>query len=523
MRPPPALPFLAVLPLLLAGCIHRYYTAEATELEAPSEDVTVQSPLRVHLADGGVVLFRGGGIVSPDRISGTGVRYDLARTDSVRVRDVDMDSVVGIESFRRELEAGKSVAVSVAANVIATVVTVGGLVAIACAADPKCFGSCPTVYSHGPDGEVLEAELFSYSIAPLLEGRDVDVLGARAGQDGVLRLEVRNEAMETHFINHLQLLEVRHGAGERVAPDVDGHPVAWRDARTPARAADGAGRPVLDDIAAADGRVFASSPARLASAAADRLDDHLELVFPAPAADSAVLVRDGRNSLLNTVLFYDLMLGGAGARALDWMADDLQRIGEAVKLGRWWVQRMGLHVSVLDDDGWRPVVRVPDTGPIAWTHVAIPVPVPAGQDSLRVRLRFPVDAWRIDRVALADFRRPEPRTLPAARVLDGNGVARDSALQAVAAPNDRYIQTVAGDRFRLEFDVGPEPDTGHRTFLLSSQGYYTEWVRPAWIRDAGSQQAFVPSDQGLLEAMRRWHAVRDEYEQRFYETRIPVR
>jgi hypothetical protein len=61
---------------------------------------------------------------------------------------------------------------------------------------------------------VEEAELFSNSIAPLFEARDVDRLQAQPDANGMLRLDVRNEAMETHYINHLQLFEVQH-AGAR--------------------------------------------------------------------------------------------------------------------------------------------------------------------------------------------------------------------------------------------------------------------------------------------------------------------
>jgi hypothetical protein len=44
---------------------------------------------------------------------------------------------------------------------------------------------------------VLHAEAFSYSIAPLLEARDVDRLATQPDADGHLRIEVRNEALET--------------------------------------------------------------------------------------------------------------------------------------------------------------------------------------------------------------------------------------------------------------------------------------------------------------------------------------
>jgi hypothetical protein len=510
--------------LVLSACVHRYYEVEDGPLDVPREEVLVDAVLRAHLADGGVVLFRSGAMVSPFALTGHGVRYDLSRTDSAVVDEIRLDSVVGVESFRQDLQAGKTVLMSTGATLSAASLAVAGLLVMACAADPKCFGSCPTVYSETPDGEILDAELFSYSIAPLLEGRDVDALRSRA-QNGVVRLDVRNEALETHSINHLQLLEVLHDSDDAVAPDVDGIPVAWRHAAGAVRAVDGAGRSVERELAAADGDVFSTAPGHLASASPERLDDHLELVFLRPAGDSAALVLELRNSLLNTVLFYDVMLGAAGAHALTWMADDLHRIGDAVRLGRWWSRRMGLHIEVWDAGAWRGVRRLPDSGPLAWSEAAVTIPLPDADErgEIRIRLRFPLDAWRIDRVALAPFHRPFVRTVPAARVLDGAEAPLPAALQAVLHPDEEYLETVAGQRFAVEFDVGPDPDSLSRSFLLSSQGYYTEWVRPAWIRAPEPQETFSPSDIALLEAMRRWGTAREEFEARFYATRIPVR
>lgn len=516
---------LALL-FLVSGCIHVFYETEDEPIEPPPDPVSVSASLRVHMADGGVALFREGATVGPEAVAGSGIRYDLARRDSIRVQRVPMDSVLGIESFRRETQAGKTLLVSTGATIGVTAVAIGGMVAIACAGDPKCFGSCPTIYTEEGGTEVLEAELFSYSIAPLLEGRDVDVLGVRP-RNGTVRLEVRNEAMETHSINHLQLLEATHGPGEIVAPDARGIPLAWREAVPPVRAVAGGAREVAADLAAADERFFASTEDRLAGVSLAQMDETLQLAFPHPGRDSAALVLRARNSLLNTVLFYDMMLGAAGARALDWMADDLQRIGDAVRLGRWWSRRMGLHVDLWDGGRWVEVARVPDTGPIAWTDVAVPLPLEraagGAADTLKVRLRFPMDAWRIDRVALAPFRRPGLRRIDVAAVSRAGEPARPPVLAAISAPDADYVQTVAGEAFTVEFDVGPDPAEGRRTFLLSSQGYYTEWVRPEWIRRAGQAGAFLPSDDALLEALRRWRAVREEFERTFFETRIPTR
>ena len=529
------LPSLA-LALASGGCVHAIYQSEPGLRETPPDSVVeVRTPVRAHLADGSVVLFRDGARVGPDRIEGSGWRHGLLRRDSTRVAGVGMDSVVGLEAApRSRLNAPATLLVSAAATGVAAL----GASALAVA----IFGSCPTVYAASGDGEVLEAELFSYSIAPLLEGRDVDALGA-AARGGVVRLDVRNEALETHFINDLRLLEVSTRPGEVALPDPDGLPVVVADLSSPQAAADRDGRDVTRAVASVGGRAFETSSGRLAAAAESDLEDVLELRFPRPrpvpgardrtsgetgadpGPDSVALVLRLRNSLLNTVLFYDLMLAGSGAEALSWMGADLQRIGPAVALGRWWSSRMGMRVEVLRAGEWEEVARLADTGPIAWTEVAVPMVPPPGEDPIAVRLRFVADAWRVDRAALAaSARRAHTVAHVPTRVLDVDGQVLDGGRGAVAAPDERYLETRPGDRFIVEFDVGAAAGSGDRRFLLSSQGYYTEWIRPGWVREAAAAEGTppAPGDPMLREAMRRWADRRPGFERTFFESRIPT-
>lgn len=75
-------------------------------------------------------------------------------------------------------------------------------------------------------------------IAPLLEADDVDRLGAGLDADGVLTLELRNEALETHFINHLEILDARHTAGCTAYPNQDGRIISVGPAVPPREARD---------------------------------------------------------------------------------------------------------------------------------------------------------------------------------------------------------------------------------------------------------------------------------------------
>jgi hypothetical protein len=506
--------------LTLAAC----FIVRRVEVDAvhagPADSVQVRSPVKAHLLDGSTVVYPGGLSVAGGRVLGAGTHYDLTLSHPAPVAELALDSVVGMETFRTGTDAGATIAYST----LATAGAIALSVAIACAIDPKCFGSCPTFYSDSAGNPVLEAEGFSYSIAPLFEARDVDRLRVRAGPDGQVRLEIRNEAFETHYINHLALLETRHNSSEIVAPDPRGQPVAVRGLVSPATAFDRRRRDVLAQLTDADGITYRTDSTTLAGVRLDDYQDELDLSFPRPAGgDSLALVLRLRNSLLNTVLLYDIMLGDPGARSLDWQAEQLQQVGPALELGTWYAGHMGLRVSIEEQGAYREVARIKDTGPVAWKDVVVPLHAGSG-DSVRVRLSFVADNWRIDRAALAGgMRRLPVRVLPLARVLGRDDAAEPEALEALAAPDGRYLQTSAGQYFQAVWEVGPAPTDEARTFLLASQGYYIEWVRRGWIAAARDTTTFVPGDTALLKTLSRWRTAQDTLEARFFATRVPVR
>lgn len=512
---------LAVAGLFVTGCLVRsglrVEERHETSYRAPGPD-SIRSPVKAHLADGSTVVYVDGAVLLRDSlfpISNTGARYDLTLRPVGPPAAVPLDSVMAFESFRRGVNAPVSVLLTSATVAGGALGTAGLAVAI--------FGSCPTFYAaEQPGGPYsLEAEVFSYSIAPLFESRDVDGLRAKPGPDGRLVLEGRNEALETHYLDHLELLEVEHRPAERVVPEPGGTPLAVGPLEPPVEARDRSGRDLVPTLAAADGAAFATDPGRLEAVTEEDFRDRIDLAFPAPDADSAALVFRLRNSLLTTILLYDLMLDDAGADAVDWLSRDLDTPAGALALGWWYRDRMGLQLSVLRDGDYRPAARVPDSGPIAWDEVAAVVPVPDG-DTLRVRLSFAADSWRIDRVALAGgVRRPSVRTIPASRIVAGEGGAQPDALRAVRSPDGVYLETRPGQRYRVEFDAGAS--TGRpASYLLAARGYYTEWIRGDWVRDGG-EGGFVPTDAALVEAIRRWRGQREAFEKRFFESRLPVR
>ncbi|MEJ7809937.1 MAG: hypothetical protein WKG32_05895 [Gemmatimonadaceae bacterium] len=509
---------LLALSVVAVGCIISRGVRISEVRAGPADSVTVRSAVKAHLADGSTIVFRRGVTVARDTVRGQGTRFDVALAGAGVATRIPLDSVLAMESFQTEVNGAKTVLYSTLATAGALLGTVG----LACAADPKCFGSCPTFYADSAGTPVLEAEGFSSSISPLLEARDVDRLRAQPGPDGRLRLQVWNEALETHYINHLELLEIGHASDEMALPDERGRPVVVRALTEPTLLRDRLGRDLRRTLARTDGDVFRTDARALAAVSPEDNDDYIELTAVAPAGvDSAALVLRLRNSLLNTVVFYDYMLAKPGGRSLDWMAHDLNRIDRMAEVGRWYGQYFGLRVAVRDGAAWREVAKLSDYGPIAWRDVALPIPVPRG-DSLRLRISFVADQWRIDRLSLAgSMRRATPRVVPLASVTDRDGAPVPAALADLRAADERYLRTTPRQRFTATFDVGAEGSSA-RTFLLASQGWYTEWVRGSWLKGAHDSTTFSPTSTTLLQALRSWSVQRDSMERQFFRSRIPV-
>ena len=509
------------LSAVISGCIISRGTAVEPVAYMGSDSTFVESPVKAHLSDGSTVVFQKGATVVRNRVYGNGVRYGPMLQLVGRTSAIPLDSVIGMETFRTEVNGLKTIGYSV----LATAATLAGGVALACAMDPKCFGSCPTIYADSAGTPALEAEGFSYSIAPLLEARDIDRLRTQPDSQGVVRLQVWNEALETHYINHLALVEATHAAGEFVLPDEHGRPVAVAQYVSGMTAHDRAGHDITSRIARADGVLFSTDDATLGAVSAEDMDDDIDLTFARPiGSDSVAIVLRMRNSLLNTILFYDYMLARPGARSLDWMGNDLGRIGPTVALGRWYNGKLGMRISVQNGSGeWEQVSKLSDYGPIAWRDVAAVIPVRAGGDSMHVRIAFLADQWRIDRLAVAArVRRVPMRTIEASDVEGAAGTHEKAALAAIGSADENYLQTSPRQRFTVSFDVGRGNAAEPRTFLLVSQGYYTEWVRGSWMTGARDTTAFKPEDATLLRALQSWRAEKDSMEKQFYRSRIPV-
>jgi len=500
----------ALMPVIASCIVHR---VDVVPVEVSAETpIEISSPVKAHLFDGSTVVFPEGVSVYDGSVHGKGENFNIALENNKFIDEIALDEIAAMESFQTP--------VNVAATTAASTVSTAGWIALGGLAAFALFGSCPTVYSADSGEAILEAELFSYSIAPSFQARDIDKLNLKHVQNGYFELDFRNEMLETHYIDQLEILEVTHAANQAAYPDSTGRPIVVGTTVAPVSAVDQNGRNILPEVASADGQVWSATSNRLANVDLQDFHDSLDFEFSLPKDSGEIaLVLHMRNSMLNTVLLYDVMLKEQSFAALDWMGHDLNHLGNRAELGLWYRENMGMTVSIWRDGEFHKVGRIGDQGPIAWSERAFVLDAPRG-DSLKVRLTFVADNWRIDQVALAiDTQRGKVRTIPVA-VAKSLEEHRPDIPEYLAQPDETYLITRPGESVQLGFDVGESKQS--RTFFLASEGYYMEWMRSEWLAEE-HRRKFEPTADALMQSLEIYAQKRDTYREQFESIKVPVR
>ncbi len=457
---------------LLAGCSVKRLSRTLTPPDQASS-LDRKSPfLKAHMRDGRVLVLSEWSADSAARtVSGRGDALDVNRAVTTRGSfTVSLDSVALFET--NVVQTSGSVAAL-------SVVTVASLALTAyCIANPKaCFGSCPTFYISDGSGPQLQAEGFSSSVLPSLEATDIDALYRVPEPKGELEVRMKNEALETHVVRHVELLAVPRAMDERVFATASGEFRRARLLAPPSRCVGPEGD-CRAAVLAFDGIERLSLADSTDLAARERIE--LEFLDVPDGPLGLVLAR--RQTLLSTYLFYQA-LAYMGRSAGYWLAT-LERGGADLSTRAGGIERAlgGIEVFVRREDGtWLRAGEDVETGPLAAEVRLLPLPRFAGKP-LRVRLQMARGLWRLDWVALARLSgevapiRLRPVTVERAGPNAAGTVAPDGVL--TTSPGDEYVF-----RFWLPAAGGP-----HELFL-ESRGYYLEWMRDAWLAEENPTRA----------------------------------
>jgi hypothetical protein len=462
--------------------------------------------LKAHISNGDVYLFHKGWKISDDKSKINGNFVDHYNAKRVLVssgfKEVAVADIILLETNlpATNLDAAYLLDLGVITIVDAIITTY-------CISNPKaCFGSCPTFYFE--EDEPLfssRAEGFSSSVVPSLEKGDVDALDNALIRGRDFSLVMKNEALETHAVNKIELLAVPREAGTRVFHDARGDFYLCTPARPPVMASGPEGN-ILEALSVSDGqeRYSLTDPNDL------KTKETLELTFGTEMMTGPKgLVLSFRQTLLPTFLFYS---------ALSYMGDEASDILAGVETNPFMRKEMensftllgGIDVFAWNEKSsqWQKIQTLSEAGPIARNLQIVPLPGSFdGQHTLNIRLQMSKGLWRLDYCGVAGVIKTVVPYSLSVQDIDKNGERENTLLKNIQSDDQQYLLSLPGDRYKLHF-VLPGENQDYELFLYSG-GYYLEWIRKEWLpgKDVDRLRKMVRGDE------KTWNELAREFKQ----------
>ncbi len=506
------LPFIIII--FLQSCF--YFHTEVSELSPEIlrrlEPYRIQSPVKVHLNNGELIVYKNGFILEYDTLYGAGIYYNTLRDTNFQIYQYPFDHTAYYEYYTTEFEPETMIMSTPAALIGSSLL----LIAI--------FGSCPTVYSFSDTGTVLEAECFSYSVAEMFEQPDLDKLNFTKQTNNRIKINLTNEALETHYIDKFNLVYVDHEKKYSAYPTDEEEIILTGDFEQNLSINDRFGTSIKQEVMFKDSLHFRTDE-RIVNELQNRiLTDWIDIEIDIPEEkEEAALVMNYRNTLLNTILLYDVMLSSQGAEALDWIGDQTGNLWYAYNFDKWYRSHFGIHIKVFEDGEYSEVYRLGDTGPIIWHESAVKIPLPEGK-KLKLRLEFLPDNFMIDQIGLS-FDLCENYDLKEINMCSMLNTKQKTNISTklMNEDDDEYFITYPGENYEIYYDVSDIPKDKTRSFFIASDGYYIEWIRKDWI-DYGAgiepDKVFRFGDEAIKQTAVLWKQKRSTFEKHFHESKI---
>ncbi len=506
---------LLLIPVLLVlNCTAVKVSRETYEVSQAASINPQNRYLKVHMQDGSVYVLNDWFISSSEsEVVGKGSYLDHNRRPIETSINGPFKIPFSDVALFETNDTGNSINHGL---VLVSAITLG--FTINCIINPKsCFGSCPTFYANGPDGQELMAEGFSRSISPQLEESDMDMLYNYVPQNNrAPEITVTNEALETHYIRSIELAAVQKQGAERVFKDAKNQ--FWRVSQLRGATSSSLQQEdVLEKLQAFDSKEWfdQSDSTNLAAKV------ELEFSFTSSDLDEKQgLIISKRQSLLTTYLFYQT-LSYMGRSAAHWLTEmergnfnyDYDGKGIYRELG-------GIEIFVKDDMGnWEEVDRLNEAGPIATDTDVVPLP-PTSGSKVNVKLRMTKGMWRINYLALGSLEgKTQPEILPIEAVFDEQGEQQEDVLAQLLDGDDLLI-TMPGDEYKLVF--AKPGNSGSYEYFLNSTGYYLEWMREEWVKEQDLKklwQAFHRPKRYLKKEAATYKGMEASMEQVFWNSR----
>lgn len=476
--------------------------------------------MKAHLKNGEVYIFEKNWVVDTAlvEISGNGTHYNLNRKKiqqgflKVKVADVAL--------FETNSELNNPESGNIA--LLSTIIGVNLAVNFYCLAFPKsCYGSCPTFYINENDNfHYADAEGFSNAIVPSMEYADIDALKTITPTEKEFSITMKNEALETHYVNVVKLYAFPVNANEFVyqSPKNKFYLCENKYPISKAIAEEGNISTLLakEDI---NERFSLSDKNNLCSKEEIFLD--FENIKD---ADNLGLILNFRQTLMTTYLFYSSM-GYMGNEFGDLFAKLETDTAIKNKFDATTKLLGGIEIYSFQDhtQSWVLENTFNETGPIAINKQFIPLKNKNKKETIRLKLVLNKGFWRIDYAGLTNIiREVSPLILSPNRVLTNGKI--DSTDLASLSNDSKYIISQPGNDFKLNFNF-PTINTPYSLFLYS-KGYYIEWMRKEWIKDKNltklRQMVYKPK-RFLRKEAKNYKKYEDQMEQVFWNSKIDTK
>ncbi len=511
--------------IIMTRCFPTYTVKQQNKNEIPNDSV-IQVGSKIQTYNDDIYVFPRGFTVDGDSLKGFAQLFNLENNDGYYSnRSIPLKDIAMINNYE-ETTSGSRHFASFLFGLTGPLMTVTSLYCVSC---PKCcFGSCPTIYTKGKNGYELECELFSECISKQLENDDVDVLIKKLSIDGNVDLMITNEALETHYINRFNLISVNHPFGTRLLPSLNDSLILVKSFMEPLSISNSKGINILSLTQKDDGNFYRSGTKDLDKTINDIPYDYIDVGSKVPSSSRNVkIIIKYRNTLLSTILLYDVVLASQGIEAVAWI-DKMNNNPEYAQYFKMLYQNFsGIRIQSRLNNSWKNVGTLKDAGPLAWRYAGFEAPVDKN-GNLKIRLKFFTDNMMIDYIAIdtsSSYKNDLEFTLPVAvKITNAKGEPTNEVYDFIKDDDDQYLVTNPGDNYTFKYKFNKKSNC-EQTLVIFSRGYYYEWIRGDWVRNKETDYKFNLYDlHGTLNHLAEsWLENKDIIEQEFFNQRIPLK
>lgn len=385
-----------------------------------------------------------------------------------------LDSIKELYVEKREFDAGGTILVIIGAIAVAALLFVA-FVAISLAAHP--IRSCPYIYSFDGTNYVLDAEPLGGAVCEGLERTDVSRLENLVNSDGQFKIIVKNVNDEQQRIDQLKFINIKHSAGEYIAPDFNKKFYKYSSSVKPLSVVNEEGKDLTKFLLDKDNVKWQNDLPADTLQRSFNSKETITLKFPKPKnAKNAMLLINGGASYFGSNMIKEL-LDLRGNKVDEWYksvypgSEEQMKMFEAMHRD----EAYYMDIKIAEGNKLRNTGIMRSNGPIVDEDVLYPVSLENhNSDFVEIVLTPQRYFWKFDQINIIyDYEEVVPsdiETLNIAYAKDNNGVDVKDKLSAI--DKDYYRMPNIGDRTDIYINTPVNYSKETNDIFVATTGWY---------------------------------------------------